>query len=260
MATTTRRSRTSGSTTRAAAKKAASTVIEIDFDDYEGDGNAYMGDDPRPGVYTFRLVNVEAHTAQNGNEGIRWTFECTDPAYAGWRGYMYTNMGTAKFKTQQIVKAVQGGQEKPVKLDLAKPDKFLASCKEVVGRVVNDQYETDDGEVRSSAKLLRVVAESAAPKRSRKPEPEDDEDDDFEDADDGFEDDDEEDFEDDDADEDDDAEDDEVDEDEAEDDEEDDEEEEPEPEPEPAPRRRRASTSAKATSTKKAAPARRSRR
>lgn len=260
MATRTRR--TSGTTTRT-----KSDIITVDFDDYEGDGNVYMGDDPRPGVYGFELVKVERHVAQSsGNKGIKWTFACTDPSYEGWFGFMYsdTNPEGSKWKTQQILKAVQGGQEKPVKLDLAKPEKFIASCQPVVGRVVADAYEDDAGEVQSRAKLNRVVAESAAPKRGKAKDEETEDDEYYEDEEteedaDGFdeEDDDDDGFDDEDGDEEDEDEEGDVDEDEG------DEDEEEEPEPEPAPRRRRAAPAKKAApakrtpAAKKAAPARR---
>jgi hypothetical protein len=186
MATRTRRGSTTARGTTATRTK--SDIIEVDFDDYEGDGNAYMGDDPRAGVYGFKLVNVERHIAKSsGNKGIRWTFECTDPAYSGWRGFMYsdTDPDGSKWKTQQILKAVQNGQEKKVSLDLAKPDKFLANVSDVVGRVVASSYEDEEsGEVRSNSKLIRVVAESAAPKRAKGKA---DDEDDFE-GDDGFDD------------------------------------------------------------------------
>lgn len=186
-------------TRNARSTRTKSDVIEVNFDDYE-ETTVYMGDDPRAGVYPFRLAKVERHIAQSsGNKGIRWTFICEDPSYEGWAGFMYSNTDadSALFKTQQILAAVQGGNTKPVKLDLANPDKFLATCKPVIGRVKSESYEGDDGEVRTSAKLTRVVAASAVPQVSAKGNgraKDDDYDDDFEDADDagdeeGFEDD-----------------------------------------------------------------------
>ena len=222
------------------SKTKPSNVIEVNFDDYEAPRNEYMGDEPRRGVYRFQLDSVNLHTKEeNGNQTIHWTFECTDEPYKGWRGHMYTGLpGTESFqRTQDVVRAVQGGKEKGIKLDLDNPEKFIAAAKIVLGRVTSEEYNE---EIRG--RLNRVSPDDGTVK-STKPEPEDDEEDD-----DGFEDDEDEEEDDDaeDAEDDDDEEDDEDDED---DDEDDDEEEEEEPEPEPVKKKAKAKKAAPAKAT-----------
>lgn len=92
-------------------------VIEVDFDDYEErESVGYNGPEPKKGIYDGRLVSFREHTSGAGNEGLEWVFEITEGEYAGWRGWVYSNMDRAKWKTQQIAKAIQGGSEKKVKL------------------------------------------------------------------------------------------------------------------------------------------------
>lgn len=252
MATEQRRTRAAnaGATRRKAAPKA--DVIDIDFDGYEPPRAEYMGEDPRPGVYRFALQGVSRHTSENsGNDSIRWIFICEDEPYAGWAAFVYTGLPGSDnyFRTQNAVRALQGGTTKAVSLNLDDPEKFLASCKVVLGRVKGEEY---NGEIRGK---LTTVAPDDGSVKSTAPLDEDDEDledeDEYEDDIDDDADEDVDDEDDDDA-EDDEEEDDEDDEDEDAEDEEDDEEDEEEPEPEPAPRRRRAAPAKAAT---KAAPA-----
>lgn len=272
-ATTTRRTRGTG-TGAGTRKTSRSQVIEVDFDDYEEpEFGEYMGEDPRPGVYAFKLVGVQEHVAQSsGNKGIKWMFVCGEEPYDGWLTSMYSDLNPdgSKWKTQQIVKAVMGGKTENVKLDLKNPDKFLASCVPVLGRVVSDSWEDEEsGEVRTSSKLKRVVADLGDNPRKGKAGKAKDEDDDeydsdgFEDAEDDEDLDDEEDFDDEEADED--TEEDGEDEDEDADDEDDAEDDEQEEDPPPARRAARKRVPAKkaaskAAPAKKAAPARRARR
>lgn len=91
---------------------------DVDFDDYEEkEQSGYDGEVPKKGTYTGELVSLGEHTSGAGNEGLEWIFEITEGDYKGWRGWVYSNMDSAKWKTQQIVKAISGGAEKAVKLD-----------------------------------------------------------------------------------------------------------------------------------------------
>lgn len=93
-------------------------VIEIDFDDYdESKASAgYNGDEPKKGIYDGKLVSFKEHTSSSGNEGLEWIFEITEGDFAGWRGWVYSNMDQAKWKTQQIATAINAGSKKKVKL------------------------------------------------------------------------------------------------------------------------------------------------
>jgi len=259
------------STTRRASTKKAGDVIEVDFEGYEPPRSEYMGPEPRKGVYRFKATDVKRHLTDNGNESIRWIFECQDGAYAGWAGFMYTGLPGSEnfFRTQHTVRALQGGAEKAVKLDLEDPTLFLKKAKVVLGRVVMEEYA---GDMRAK---LRTVTPDDPSIKSTVPIIDEDIDDEYEeveDEDDEY-DDEEEDGEDteEEGDEEDDEDDEDLDDDEEDDDEEDDDEGEEEPEPEPVkPARRRAKPApAKAApaprraakaAPAKAAPAKRTRR
>jgi hypothetical protein len=75
---------------------------EVDRDREAG----YSGEVPKPGMYDFKLVSVGDHTSGAGNEGTEWIFECTEPPYEGWRGWVYTNDDTAAWKEVQILEAL----------------------------------------------------------------------------------------------------------------------------------------------------------
>lgn len=233
---------------KAKAKKTASGVIEIDLNNVEV-RDTYDGDDPRPGFYTFELVQVGAHTSQNGNDGIKWTFVLRDdPLYDGWTRNVHSNMDkdSTRWKTEEILlalaggKAVQGTKAAKVSLDLSNEEsvkRFIKKAKLVRGRVQRRKDSEDDDPQFEVGKIIaldeaKMAARKAAEAALDDDEDEDDEDgfedsDEFEDADDDEEDDDTEDDEEDDEDSDDEDED--EDEDADDEDEEDDEEEEPEP-------------------------------
>jgi hypothetical protein len=260
--------------TKSKARKSASGVIEIDLNNVEV-RDAYDGDDPRPGFYSFEATALVPHTAQNGNEGFRWTFVLRDdPLYEGWARYVYSNLdpdGT-KWKTEEILlalkggKSVQGTKAAQVKLDVnneASVTAFLKKAKMVRGRVQRRRDSDDDDPQFELGKIIALDEAKMAARKAALAAADDDEDEDedgfedadeFEDADDSDED--EEDDEEDDSDEDEDEEDsddegDDEDEDfEDEDDDDEDEEEEPEP-----PKKSKKATAAKAASkpAKKAA-------
>jgi hypothetical protein len=97
---------------------AKAKVIDVDFDDYdESRATAgYNGDEPRRGIYDGRLVSFKEHKSGAGNDGLEWIFEIQNGDFKGWRGWVYSNMDTSKWKTQQIVAALNGGSKKKTKL------------------------------------------------------------------------------------------------------------------------------------------------
>lgn len=123
---------------------------DVDFDDYEEkSGSGYDGDVPKKGLYDGALVSLREHTSSAGNEGLEWIFEITEEPYIGWRGWVYTNMDTAKWKTQQITKAINGGAEKKTSLDPSPAgedgteNKTVKKAKKVRLRIGTEKYEDE---------------------------------------------------------------------------------------------------------------------
>lgn len=121
---------------------------DVDFDDYEEkEGSGYDGDVPKKGIYTADLVKFAEHTTSD--DALVWIFEISEGDYKGWRGWVYSNMSTAKWKTQQIAKAIQGGAEKPIKLDPMEKEsegeksKTVKKAKKVRIRVTTESYEDE---------------------------------------------------------------------------------------------------------------------
>lgn len=228
--------------TSSKAKAKASSVIEIIFgDDYEPPTTEYFGEEPRAGVYRFKAVQVQKHTKEEtGSESIHWTLACQDEPYIGWAGHVYTGLPGSEsfFRTQHMVRALQSGKTKDVKLDLDNPEAFLKKAAVVLGRVVSEEY---GGDMRG--KLTRVAPDDGTVK-STKPLDEDEDDDGFDDDEDDELDEDE-DEEDEEEDEDEDEEDEEEEDDDEDEDEEDEEDEDEEP-PAPPARKRAAKGKAKA--------------
>lgn len=123
---------------------------DIDLDDYTPNSGGYSGEEPKKGVYPGKLVSINEHTA-NGNESLRWSFEITEGDYKGWRGYVYSNMTTALWKTEEITFAINGGVKKKVSLDPGQEgnredgqnNKTVKKAKEVRLRVINETYEDE---------------------------------------------------------------------------------------------------------------------
>lgn len=254
------------------SKKSASGVIEIDLNNVEV-REAYDGDDPRPGFYTFELVNAGQHTSQAGAEGFKWVFSLRDDInYEGWTRTVYSNLDTTKWKTDEIMLALAGGnavkgtKAAKVRLDMSDEDsvaRYIKKAKLVRGRVQRDRDSDDDDPSFDLGKIIALdEAKMAARKAALKAAEDDDEDeedtdadDEFEDADDADEDEEGDEEDDEDTDEDDDESDDDEEDDEEEDEEEDDDEDEEE-EPEPPAKKGKKATAAKAASkpaSKKAA-------
>jgi hypothetical protein len=228
--------------------KAATGKYVIPMGDYDPNSVGYSGEEPIKGVYTFRLINVEAHTVA-GTDGYHWTFQLQDhPDFSGWNGHLYTAGadGDGVWKTQQVAYALTQStadftldptNEKQV-------EKFLRDAKLVRASTRMEEYEGED-----RAKIAKVFPydELAAARDKKRYAAEADED--FEDAEE-YDDDEEEVDEDEDIDDEVDEDEEDEDDDEEEYDDEDAEEEEPEPEPEPAPRRRAKPAPAKAAATR----------
>lgn len=255
----TRRTARKAAGTRRTAAKSAARILEVSFDGYEPPRGEYMGDDPRPGVYRFELQSVGAHMNKAGtNETIRWIFSCVDEPYAGWAGFIYTDIDPESeyfYKTQHNVRAVTGGVPKgSVKLNLDDPTAFIKAAKVVLGRVVMEENR-QTGETRPS--LSRVAPDD--PNLVTGGEPADEDDDEYDELDDEVDEADEDvDDEGDEEDTDEEDDEDEEEDDDEEGDEEDEEDDEPEPEPAPAPKtRRRAAAKTAAAPAKKAARTRR---
>ena len=139
----------------------------VDFDDYTPQQyDEYDGDEPRPGWYTFELQKVAWYGEDQ--ETIRWIFVIADGPYAGWAGFVYSNMDTTKWKTQETVRALQGGKESKVALDLDN-DKavaaFIKKAKRVRGKVEN-QKNRETEELRLSLRKVRPLLEEAGNKPS----------------------------------------------------------------------------------------------
>lgn len=143
---------------------------DVDFDDYEEKTGGYDGDPPKTGTYDAILISLAEHTSSQGNEGLEWIFEVTEEPYVGWRGWVYTNMDTAKWKTQMIVKAISGGQEKKVRLDPADENGDGTKSKTVKAATpvrVKVKRETYDEEPRGKIRQI-LPNENAAKKKAEK--------------------------------------------------------------------------------------------
>jgi len=141
-------------------KKSSSYDDNLDFDGFDPDkqGSGYEGEQPKRGTYEGVLIAFNRHTSQGGNAGYRWIFHIDDDGpYDGWRGYVYSNMDAAKWKTQQIVYALTGS-DKGVKLEPAEEGedgteaplvKSASRVKLQVGREKNPETEESMGKIRS---------------------------------------------------------------------------------------------------------------
>lgn len=93
---------------------------KVTFDDYEGQQfEDYTGEDPKVGAwYTGEVVRIKDDDEQD--QLIFFVQIVDHPDYEGWtRGYYGPFEGNQKWKLQDMLKALQGGQEKAVELDWA---------------------------------------------------------------------------------------------------------------------------------------------
>lgn len=152
-------------------------------------GEGYNGEEPQKGLYPMKLVNVEEHVTQNGDESIHWVFEMTADAgrgndsYEGWRGHIYTNDNSTAWKEQQVLVALGAIQPRgSINMTL---DALLKKFGKVtvMGRVLREKYipEDGDGEGEWKAKLQSVLKsrDAVGPKRKGRDADDDDEDEPF---------------------------------------------------------------------------------
>lgn len=178
------------------------TGISAKFDDteYKEQGGGYDGDPPPDGLYPMKLVSAKQHTTSD--TAIEWQFDIAEGKYAGWRGWMYSDLGSMKWKTQNIL----------VALGLMEPEgeinhTFEAIMKDagpVRGRIKKEEYQDEykpklqgvlkatgtkttadeedeadedfDDEEKPAAKKAAPARRGRAAKKEPEPEPEDDED------------------------------------------------------------------------------------
>lgn len=127
------------------------TVDMDDFDESRAD-SAYTGEEPRRGVYPGKLSRVKDHTAKSsGDEGLEWAFEITTGEFKGWWGFLYSNLDSTKWKTQQICYAITGSK-RPVTIDTDENGaKMIKKAKPVLMRVIT---EMNEGERRAKLKTV----------------------------------------------------------------------------------------------------------
>lgn len=144
---------------------------DVDYDDYEEkEGTGYDGPVPKRGIYTGSLISLAEHTSSDSS--LEWIFEITEGDFKGWRGWVYSDMDNAKWKTQQIGKAIQGGKEEKIKLAPAKEknkgseSKTVKAAKPVRLQLARETYEDEP-----RAKIRRVLPmdiEGKAAKKAKK--------------------------------------------------------------------------------------------
>lgn len=140
---------------------------DVDFDGYdEKEGTGYDGEVPKKGIYSGELVSLREHTTSD--TALEWQFEITEGDFKGWRGWVYSDLANAKWKTQQITKAINGGEEKKTSL---KPvaaggdgtsSPTVKTAKAVRLRLINETYEEE-----KRAKIRTVMPADENTKKSK---------------------------------------------------------------------------------------------
>lgn len=144
---------------------------DVDFDDYE-ERSGYLGEQPTPGLYEGKLVKFEEHTTSD--TALHWVFEITeDCEFKGWQGHTYSDLANAKWKTQQIVKAIQGGSEKKMVVNPDKSETLIKKAQPVMLRVKNEKYE---GEVKGRLHLVLPMEGKSSKAKGKEPWDDDDDD------------------------------------------------------------------------------------
>lgn len=137
------------------------TKHKVDMGSYDESktGGGYGGAEPTRGIYKAALVSVADHESKQGNEGLEWKFEIKDGEFAGWRGYVYSDLGNSLWKTQQIVHSITGNADKDVTLDTDDDGaKMAKKAKPVMIRVVQEKYE---GEPRAKIRVVMPLVDPA---------------------------------------------------------------------------------------------------
>ena len=161
-------------------KKSKGRSYEVDTTDYDEskDAGFYSGDEPKRGIYDGELLAFNEHESAEGNEGLKWLFRITEEPYAGWLGSVYSNMDSTKWRTEQIVLAIQGGKKGKMVLDPidkdddGKESKTVAAAKPVRLRIAQETYEDEKrGKIRA---VLPVEGKAAKGKGKGKKSSDDD--------------------------------------------------------------------------------------
>lgn len=158
---------------RTTKKVTPETGISGSFKDEEyRDNVGYDGPPPPVGLYPGKLTSVGQHTTTD--DAIVWTFDITEGKYEGWRGWIYSNMSTTKWRTHEIL----------VSLGIIEPqddieitfDEIMKKAGPVRLRIVNEDYDGDSvpkiRKVVKPGKVVEALEDSGN-------DDEDDEDDDF---------------------------------------------------------------------------------
>lgn len=175
--------------------------ISGDYSDVEVKEGMYDGEPPTPGLYKAVLSSVGQHTTSD--DAVVWTFDITDGKYTGWRGWVYTNNSTAKWKQQDVLVALglmevggscslsyeeilrKGGPVRVRVISEPYGEEMRAKIKTVMASAeaadeADDEDDDDPDFQDEPAKPTRATARKAK-KAEPDPEPEDDEDDDSDD-------------------------------------------------------------------------------
>ena len=135
---------------------------KVDMGDYDQTKSTggYAGNPPPRGLYKGVMIAVKDHKSGAGNEGFEWKFEIAQGCeYDGWRGYLYSDLGNSKWKTQQIGHAITGDPDKGFTIDTDDDgEKMAKKAKPVMIRVQTEKYE---GELRSKIGMVLPVIEAA---------------------------------------------------------------------------------------------------
>lgn len=142
---------------------------DVDFEDYDSSkSGGYSGDEPKNGIYDGVLVSCREHTTTD--DALEWQFDITEGDYKGWRGWVYSNMSSTKWRTQEIVAAIQG-EESKMSLDPAgegedgTKTKVVKKALPVRLRIKGENYE---GERRAKIRNVLPHPEASEKKVSKK--------------------------------------------------------------------------------------------
>jgi len=137
----------------------------VDYSDYTPPQyEEYTGEAPPPNQWFTGEVVRAAYLEED--DQVRFIIELVDhPDYAGWgKGWYAPFEGNQKWKMQEILRAMQGGQEKPVTLDWeveAQVKAFLKKCKRI--RFQTELYN-DDIKIKKVRPLLEATGAKPAAK------------------------------------------------------------------------------------------------
>lgn len=167
--------RARGSRGGRAASLTPDTGISGSFNDteYKESGGGYDGPDPATGLYPAKLTSVGRHENGSDETSMVWTFDITEGKYAGWRGWVYSDMANSKWKTQNIL----------VALGVIEPNEEINKTYEQIMKEaqpcrIRTMSETYEGEARAKIRAFMKASEATA----SDDEEDEEEDEDFQDA------------------------------------------------------------------------------